>query len=151
VYELITRDDSFRQKPFWEQNSVDVESMKEWAKHPDVELDNPVSMFRQTLDSWVKKRREVQQVTHYREAPEHIDWPKIPEPPVRRYTAKDGQGSEIVRTVPGWSTQVCFAHKMGWPYLTWQRPREGILDKDSVLLATGTVIRGPEMATPSRR
>uniref|UniRef100_A0A8H7NKI5 non-specific serine/threonine protein kinase n=1 Tax=Bionectria ochroleuca TaxID=29856 RepID=A0A8H7NKI5_BIOOC len=123
VYELITRDDSFRQKPFWEQNSVDVESMKEWAKHPDVELDNPVSMFRQTLDSWVKKRREVQQVTHYREAPEHIDWPKIPEPPVRRYTAKDGQGSEIVRTVPGWSTQVCFAHKMGWPYLTWQRPR----------------------------
>ncbi|CAI6096747.1 unnamed protein product [Clonostachys chloroleuca] len=51
VYELITRDDSFRQKPFWEQNSADVESMKEWAKHPDVEIDHPISMFRQTLDS----------------------------------------------------------------------------------------------------
>lgn len=42
---------AFRQKPFWEQNSVDVESMKEWAKHPDVEIDHPISMFRQTLDS----------------------------------------------------------------------------------------------------
>ncbi|UKZ83012.1 hypothetical protein TrVFT333_010813 [Trichoderma virens FT-333] len=83
MYEIITRDTHFRDVAHDQQNLADVQGLEEWAKHPDVNLDHPVSAYRSLLNDWVNKRRNGKQIALYTEAPEYISWPEFPTPPPR--------------------------------------------------------------------
>ncbi|EXF86228.1 hypothetical protein CFIO01_02287 [Colletotrichum fioriniae PJ7] len=65
LYEIITRDDHFRQVPHEEQNPDDVQGLSAWPKHPVVQLDHPVLEYRSHLNRWVKKRREEKGISVY--------------------------------------------------------------------------------------
>lgn len=54
TYEIITRDDSIRDKPHEEQ-TIDVLAL-EWGKHPEVTLDHPVASYQLILREWEKRR-----------------------------------------------------------------------------------------------
>lgn len=57
MYELITRDASFRSQPYEEQNMADVTTMAEWPQHTGTRLDHPVSDYRTVLLRWVEARQ----------------------------------------------------------------------------------------------
>ncbi|KAG6008741.1 hypothetical protein E4U21_003937 [Claviceps maximensis] len=79
MYEIITRDEARREKRHEEQDVSTVENLS-WEKHPDTQLDQPVSAFRSALDAWRKRRREGPQITINTQAPNFLDWPPIPDP-----------------------------------------------------------------------
>ncbi|KAK1675350.1 hypothetical protein BDP55DRAFT_663965 [Colletotrichum godetiae] len=58
LYEIITRDNHFREVPHQKQNPNDVQGLPVWSKHPEVQLDHSVSEYRSALDRWVEERRE---------------------------------------------------------------------------------------------
>ncbi|UKZ57296.1 hypothetical protein TrVGV298_011149 [Trichoderma virens] len=93
MYEIITRDMHFRDVAHHEQNPADVQGLEEWAKHPDVTLDHPVSTYRSVLNDWVNKRRNGKQIALYTEAPEYIEWPEFPTPPPKDTVYSDGKGN----------------------------------------------------------
>ncbi|SPJ82325.1 uncharacterized protein FTOL_09730 [Fusarium torulosum] len=81
VYELITGHYELRSVEHEEQNVSDIEGI-EWTKHPDVQLDHPVAEFRKVLDQWSAERRnDPNRINTYKDAPNYIDWPNIPQPP----------------------------------------------------------------------
>ncbi|KAK7439755.1 hypothetical protein Landi51_11024 [Colletotrichum acutatum] len=130
LYEIITRDDHFRQVPNEEQNPDDVQGLSRWPKHPEVQLDHPVSEYRSYLNRWVKKRREERGISVYTEAPEPIDWPPL-QTPRREYTAVDKEGNEIVQLETDWSRLRRNERKKGNITLEWQRPpRNKVLQDD---------------------
>ncbi|KAI0967061.1 hypothetical protein F4678DRAFT_258311 [Xylaria arbuscula] len=88
LYEIITLDYSFRDVPHKQQNPADIEGL-DWIQHADVALDHPVSEYRSILDRWVKKRREGRQITVYTEAPQYIEWPGFPTPPIKQFAVDD--------------------------------------------------------------
>ncbi|AEO66351.1 uncharacterized protein THITE_152152 [Thermothielavioides terrestris NRRL 8126] len=118
LYQLITRDPALG--VHYILHLLEEEAFKDpakWIKHPDVELDAPVADFYFELMAWVRRRRAAPPLTHYTEAPEHIDWPDFP--PCRRLTVAD-------------------RHRRGLlPYVEWPRPSSAALDPARRLLATG--------------
>ena len=93
MYEIITRDESRRQVRHEEQDVSAVEHMS-WEKHPDTQLDHPVSAFRDALDAWCKRRREGRpQVTINTQAPNCLDWPPVPDPPLTKATMRQDGGN----------------------------------------------------------
>ncbi|KXH52649.1 hypothetical protein CNYM01_01700 [Colletotrichum nymphaeae SA-01] len=130
LYEIITRDDHFRHVPHEEQNPDDVQGLSTWPKHPEVQLDHPVSEYRSYLNRWVKKRREEKGISVYTEAPEPIDWPPL-QTPRREYTAVDKEGNETVQLETNWSRLRRNERKEGNITLEWQRPpRNKVLRDD---------------------
>ncbi|KAK4548580.1 hypothetical protein LTR36_009490 [Oleoguttula mirabilis] len=75
IFEMITRDEHFRDAAYDQQDPGDVETLDEWVKHPEVSLDHAVSEYRAVLNEWAEKRRTGNQIAIYTEAPEWIDWP----------------------------------------------------------------------------
>ncbi|KAK3904121.1 CBL-interacting serine/threonine-protein kinase 16 [Staphylotrichum tortipilum] len=101
LYEVITRDLSFREEndPHELEASMVLE-MKDWEKHPDVRLERgvKVSEYRGVLENWVNTRRQIDaELQDYKQTPESIDWPLLPQFPV---------------VMIG----------LGEPFITWQRP-----------------------------
>jgi hypothetical protein len=90
-----------------------------WAKHPDVELDSDVADFYFELMAWVRRRRAAKPMTHYTEAPKHLDWPDI-EYDERAMDYLHGQR---------YSDEL--------PYLDWRRPAKHQVDPNRRLLGTG--------------
>ncbi|KAI3527552.1 hypothetical protein CSPX01_16873 [Colletotrichum filicis] len=130
LYEIITRDDHFRHVPHEEQNPDDVQGLSTWPKHPEVQLDHPVSEYRSYLNRWVKKRWEEKGISVYTEAPEPIDWPPL-QTPRREYTAVDKEGNETVQLKTDWSRLRRNERKEGNITLEWQRPpRNKVLQDD---------------------
>lgn len=86
LYEIITRDLSFREENYPEELDVSMVVDKEdWEQHPDVRLEEGVvvSEYRQVLEDWVKARKAVDaELTHYKQVPDYIDWPPVPEFPL---------------------------------------------------------------------
>src|SRR3954463_7589129 len=62
VYEIITRDLSFREEEYYpdELAASTVLQMEDWEQHPDVRLEEgvAVSEYRRVLENWVNNRRQ---------------------------------------------------------------------------------------------
>ena len=123
MYELITRDaalgSQYQLHLFDEKNFTDP---AKWIKHPDVELDAPVADFYFELMAWVRRRRAGKQLTHYTQAPEHVDWPDVPD--LEKWATKS-------------SFSVAHRRKLGLPCVAWERPASSRVDPARRLLATG--------------
>ncbi|KAK0726557.1 hypothetical protein B0T21DRAFT_274169, partial [Apiosordaria backusii] len=116
LYEYITRDPAIG--PRYILNQVDESNLMDsakWVKHPSVELDAEVAEFYSELMTWVRRRRTGVQLTHYTQAPEHLEWPDV---------ADTLGGLWKRRKAELWS-------------LDWRRPPSARLDPTRRLLATG--------------
>jgi hypothetical protein len=138
VYEIITRDDKLRATYHKEKNMAEVEQ-KDWLQHPDVQLDHPLSEFREVLQKWSQQRRAGKQITGYKEAPNYIDWPDLPQP----------EPSDFVLyydNVPVTEKKVLWCHQRkdmlndGKTVLEWQRPCQSSLKPGDRLVETGDFI-----------
>ncbi|KAH6853577.1 hypothetical protein B0I37DRAFT_10146 [Chaetomium sp. MPI-CAGE-AT-0009] len=146
IYEIITRDFSFREEEYYpdELAASTVLQMEDWEQHPDVRLEEgvTVSEYRHVLENWVKDRRQGinKEVRDYKQAPEAIDWPSMPES-----SLVDRAGTMMVR--PGEMRQGMI--KRGEPFIKWQRPptRHLPLPDGKRLLATGEVVDDIPQAT----
>ncbi|TQV94161.1 hypothetical protein IF1G_07040 [Cordyceps javanica] len=95
LYEMTTRDKARRDKRHEDQDISAVEQMV-WSKHPDVRLDHPVHEFRRTLNDWRQRRRKGDQIMVTTQAPNALDWPPIPDPPLTQVTTCRGVELEPV-------------------------------------------------------
>jgi len=86
LYEIITRDLSFREENYPEELEMSmVLEKQEWEQHPDVRLEEGVEVaeYRRVLEEWIEARKAVDaELTDYKQAPEYIDWPPLPEFPL---------------------------------------------------------------------
>ncbi|KAI1066897.1 hypothetical protein LB506_012001 [Fusarium annulatum] len=138
IYEIITRDETPRAVRHEEQNVQEIEK-KEWVLHPDVQLDHPVSEFREVLREWSDKRCKGKQLTTYKDAPNFIDWPDTPQPPLSEMVVYYG-GKPTTELVLLWSTQRKNMLEQGKTVLNWQRPPQCKLKPGDRILETGEFI-----------
>jgi hypothetical protein len=86
LYGVITRDLSFREEHYPHEVGVPmVLEKKTWEKHPNVRLEEGVEVaeYRRVLEEWVAKRKDIDATfTSYKQAPDHLDWPSLPEFPL---------------------------------------------------------------------
>lgn len=94
MYEVITWDKAQRDKRHEDQDVSVVEEM-DWIKHPDVLMDHPVAEFRKVLDEWCGRRRKGVQITTNTQAPNFLDWPPLPDPPLTEVTMDMYYGTKI--------------------------------------------------------
>ncbi|KAK2612249.1 hypothetical protein QQS21_001675 [Conoideocrella luteorostrata] len=107
-----------RERVHHDQEVLAVEQM-DWSKHPDVCLDHSVSEFRKVLDEWCERRRKGAQVTINTQAPNFIDWPPIPDPPLTEVAI----GIKMVKNMQkryDWKRTDLM--REGKTILNWQRP-----------------------------
>lgn len=118
------------------QNVSDIEGI-DWIKHPNVQLDHPVAEFRRVLDQWsTERRKDANRINIYKDAPNYIDWPEIPQPPpsevVINYTTGPVTKSKIL-----WSWERRDLLEQGKTVLNWQRPAQTKLKPGDRILETG--------------
>lgn len=136
LYEIITRDMHLREENYPHELDMSMvlgPNAESWEKHPDVCLDADVAEYRGLLEEWLGKRRLVdQEVTHFSQVPDALDWSMLPDFPV----GSDGE--------PGRSAQMRQEMIMRGEsnFLRWQRPgsRELPLLRGQHLLVTGEVV-----------
>ncbi|KAK4197117.1 hypothetical protein QBC40DRAFT_286200 [Triangularia verruculosa] len=117
MYEYITRDPALGQDyALGEVDESSVMDSAKWVKHPSVELDAEVAEFYSELKTWVHRRRTGVQLTHYTQAPEHLEWPSI-QTQSRAPRGKRGKPACL--------------------FLNWGRPSSAQVDPTRRLLATG--------------
>lgn len=138
MYEIISRDDTHRAVPHEEQNIAEIEG-KDWTQHPGVQLDSPVSGFRQVLTEWSTRRRAATQMATYKEAPNFIDWPDTPQPPPTEFVFQSTAGP-ITQLKVVWSWERKRMLEQGKPVLEWQRPPQSQLKPGDKLLETGELM-----------
>lgn len=118
LYEIITRDESYRRVPHAEQDAEAVLRL-EWVKHPDVKLDHDVQDYRTLLEAWVDERRG----RAFTPMDTWLEWGLMPDPPPAPVPlmAPDGTvtGREMQRTP---SLMRADLIQLGEPYLDWERP-----------------------------
>ncbi|KAK0666063.1 hypothetical protein QBC41DRAFT_367175 [Cercophora samala] len=137
VYEIITRDISYREETDLEDlDMAQVLDQEEWEQHSDVQLEEgvPVSEYRRVLTEWVSSRKKTEgEIRFYKQAPEFIDWPGLPEFPLVEFV-----GSVTRRPSQMRSEMI----KRGEPFIKWQRPPTAQLPlpEGQRLLATGEVV-----------
>lgn len=124
MYEVITRDKARRDKRHEDQDVSAVQKLT-WDKHPDVQLDHPVSEFRRVLDEWCERRREGPQITMNTQAPNFLDWPPLPEPPLTETMINRGPDlgplKEMEKRYDWERTKLL---QQGKAVLNWQRPAQ---------------------------
>ncbi|KAF5714649.1 kinase-like domain-containing protein [Fusarium globosum] len=138
IYEIITRDETLRAVRHEDQNVQEIEK-KEWVQHPDVQLDHPVSEFREVLREWSDKRCRGKQLTTYKDAPNFIDWPDTPQPPLSEMVVYY-DGKPTTELVLLWSTERKRMLEQGKTVLNWQRPPQCKLKPGDRILETGEFI-----------
>lgn len=124
MYEVITRDKARRDKRHEDQDVSAVQNLT-WDKHPDVQLDHPVSEFRRVLDEWCERRREGPQITMNTQAPNFLDWPPLPEPPLTETMINRGPDLEPLKEMEkryDWERTKLL--QQGKAVLNWQRPAQ---------------------------
>lgn len=120
LYEIITRDSARRDKRHEDQDVETVEQMT-WTKHPEVQLDHPVSDFRRVLGEWCERRRKGSpDGTIGTESASFLEWPTVPEPPVTAQGSLDPGPAMDVRRQYFWRRKDLV--KEGKTVLNWQRP-----------------------------
>ncbi|KAJ8062784.1 hypothetical protein OCU04_008041 [Sclerotinia nivalis] len=128
LYELITNDSHFAKVPHWERCIDMVQNIPEWNSNR--ELDADVSVFREYLNDWVKKRQSGGIMEQYLNAPNRPTWPDAAptshdyDVPFEHGISWDGvtnwmTGPRLVRT----------AKKLGQYCFEWQRPPQSRLTK----------------------
>ncbi|WEW61463.1 hypothetical protein PRK78_006953 [Emydomyces testavorans] len=80
VYEALTKDQHFREIPFWEQDVSQVEALEEWELQLPLEDGKDIAAYRSYLNEWAVVRRTTKTIEHYSEATNPIPWPIYPEP-----------------------------------------------------------------------
>jgi hypothetical protein len=113
LYEIITRDVSFRQeRRLHELDAATVLDNPDWKQHPKVCLEEGVGVFeyRRVLDEWVDNRKRTN-LRNYKEAPESFDWPTLSQIPLM------GPEGNKKRRDPGQMRQSLV--KQGEPFLKW--------------------------------
>ncbi|KAG6357262.1 hypothetical protein INS49_015140 [Diaporthe citri] len=143
IYEIITRDMHFREIPHHEQDSKKIFSLEQWQQHPQVRLDHPVAEFRSVLDSWYNSRRQAQNVSHYTEASEYIDWPGLKPPPqddLDDFVPDSDVDDDEAAFGLEWSKSRRDQREQGLEFLDWQRPPQDRIPQGCYLLASGAVI-----------
>ncbi|KAF5018329.1 hypothetical protein F66182_9690 [Fusarium sp. NRRL 66182] len=138
IYEIITRDETLRAVRHEEQDVLEIEQ-KDWIQHPDVQLDRPVSEFREALLKWSERRRGGRQITAYKDAPNFIDWPDTPQPPPSEVIIYYG-GKPVTELQLLWSTERKRMLDQGKTVLNWQRPPQSKLKPGDRILETGEFI-----------
>ncbi|KAK2591292.1 hypothetical protein QQS21_011010 [Conoideocrella luteorostrata] len=128
MYEVITRDKARREMRHEDQDVSAVEQMV-WAKHPDVWLDHSVSEFRNVLHEWCERRRNRAQITMNTQAPNFLDWPPLPDPPLTEVTINRGTELEPLKDMQkryDWRRTKLL--QQGKTVLNWQRPPQNWLE-----------------------
>ncbi|KAF7891363.1 uncharacterized protein EAF02_001688 [Botrytis sinoallii] len=130
VHELITNDSYFTGIPHWERHMDMVQNIPEWVCNR--ELDADVSVFREFLDEWVRKRQSGGIMEQYLKAPNRPTWPEEP-PSVSDYDVpwqfgKTMDGEPMYR--PGVRLRR-IAMELGQYCFRWERPPQSILSKKS--------------------
>ncbi|KAK4233699.1 hypothetical protein C8A03DRAFT_19266, partial [Achaetomium macrosporum] len=122
LYEYVTRDPTLKgHYPLSQVDEKDFTDPAKWVRQPDVALDDDVAEFYFVLMDWFRRRRGAEQMKHYTEAPQPLNWPTIP----ARVEAA------------GFTSTVRVRRRNGLQYLDWRRPAASEVDPDRCLLATG--------------
>ncbi|EFR02200.1 serine/threonine protein kinase [Nannizzia gypsea CBS 118893] len=79
IYETLTLDESFRERPPWEQDVGHVESMTEWRLQLPLEDGVDISVYRGFIAKWANERRTTRTIKHFSEASEPVSWPEYAE------------------------------------------------------------------------
>lgn len=141
LYEIITRDDSFRSVPHRDQHSSSVLDMEDWVKHPDVRLDEPVATYRGELNAWIQRRKERGSLKVFTGASAYIDWPDIPEPTRRLPHTNSGADSELEpETYLCWQIMRRDTKNWNFELIEWQRPAQKMIKKGMSVYADGRVL-----------
>ena len=120
MHEIITRNNDLRSVRHEDQDVSAIEQ-EDWVKHPDVLLDQPVSVFQQVLKEWCEKRRAGKQITAHTDAPNFLDWPPVPDPPLSEVETHYADGTvKELKKLYCWKRNE-FLEK-GKTVLNWQRP-----------------------------
>ncbi len=140
LYEIITREFCFREEfaPA-ELVASDVLEKEFWEKHPDVQLDSPVTEYRRVINDWVRQRETVnQEIGHFTKAAKSLNWPSMPDLPTT-----DPSGQHL--PIPGVMLKSTLII-LGTGFLEWQRPptRDLPLPPGQRLFATGEVVGDDE-------
>ncbi|TKX24844.1 protein kinase domain-containing protein 16 [Elsinoe australis] len=139
LYEIITRDDSFRSDTFYYPDVATVMSMKTWEAHRDVKLDRPIEDFRRRLADWLAERSK-KPVKHFTECLEHI--PKPPETPKSDKQSRKRKLVEDDNSVDQLTTREPVQSENGSHLVKWDRPEASKLVKGVVYLANGQPLQG---------
>ncbi|QKX60133.1 uncharacterized protein TRUGW13939_07276 [Talaromyces rugulosus] len=121
MYEIITRNDDLRDIRHEDQD-VSVIENQDWVKHPDVLLDHPVSEFRALLTRWCEKRRSGKHITVRTEAPNFLDWPPLPDPPLSEVETHYQDGTAVKKLKKVYQWRRTELRELGRTILNWQRP-----------------------------
>ncbi|KAJ4163720.1 hypothetical protein LMH87_005429 [Akanthomyces muscarius] len=131
LYEIITRDSARRGKRHEDQDVEAVEQMA-WTKHPDVQLDHPVSEFRRVLGEWCERRRKgTSEEVIGTGTTNFLEWPTVPEPPVTVQGGLDPEPTTELRRQYFWRRRDLVGE--GKTVLNWQRPPQKWPDEDGAV------------------
>ncbi len=88
VYEIVTRDLCFRGNNYFPSEfkaSLALGRLNS-KQRPDVRLEQDVKVdeYRRVLKNWVKHRRQTEPLS-YKQEPDSIDWPSLPQFPLVGY------------------------------------------------------------------
>ncbi|KAK4200782.1 hypothetical protein QBC40DRAFT_339588 [Triangularia verruculosa] len=140
TYEIITQDQSFRNKPHIEQNTNHLP--QEWRKHPKVELDCPVASYQSILQEWEKRRTGDLAGAKFDDFPKRIDWPTRPDPPQKIVVLKNSEGKPVNVRLEQWDEKRQDVLARGGKVLNWERLPQKDLNGGVRVLSNGELIRG---------
>ncbi|RWA05819.1 hypothetical protein EKO27_g9282 [Xylaria grammica] len=138
TYELITQNYNLRRVPHEKQNLKDLTI--EWIKHPEVKLDHSVASYQLMLQEWQERRAGNLHGAHAGAAPEAIDWPSRPKPPLKTISLGTRNGQPSYVTVENWDERRQDIRDRGDKVLNWERPPQRLLDSGTRVLSSGRVL-----------
>lgn len=122
LYEIITLDEDPRENAssYEGQDAEALLRLETWTKHPGVELDHDVQVFRGVLETWVKERKEK---PFYTPCDTWVRWSLLGESPMAQYPeyGPHGEVEKIVKRRGACMTRKALVD-MGKPYWKWERP-----------------------------
>jgi hypothetical protein len=136
-YEIITQDDSLRRKPHKQQNLDEIAF--EWEKHPEVNLDHPLTSYQLILQEWRQWRANIHTMSS-RTFPMAINWPSKPKPPPVTIPYTDIHGKPASNTINDGIVKRQDMLALGSSVVNWERPPQRLLDGGLRVLASGKVI-----------
>lgn len=160
LYEIITRDQQFCLIESREQHASSVLNMEDWVKHSDVRLDKPVARYRAVLDTWVLKRKERGNLKVFTDAPNYINWPRIPQASKQdgelgeedmgtssgekagdQVSGRSGEAARLIsKNYPRKEIQRGVARAKGVQVVNWKRPGQEKIKGGMEVFADGSVI-----------
>lgn len=139
TYEIITQDNTVRSIPHEDQNLENLGS--EWAKHPEVKLDHPVTSYQLMLQEWQKRRSRGPQPRYPGTGPSAIDWPSMPKPPQKTFCFKNLRGETSHVTMDNFFERRQDLWDRDEKVLNWERPpQQRLLNEGIRILSSGKII-----------